>query len=358
MSNKFTVGVNIVERTVRLAFCGLGSIGSAAARLLLDHRTGFDLVGAVTKQPEAIGRQLHDVVSANRTSKVVVGDDLSQLLEMQPDVVIYSTGSFLSAVREDVERIAAWGSSLVSPCEELAFPFIRDPEYAKHLNATAVRSGATVLGTGVNPGFIFDGLLAAATGSAWDVTSITGQRVVDVSGFAQNIHLRLGIGYTEKEFNQGHTDGTIAGHVGFTESIQLVAERLGMELDGPVEETFKPMIAEASVSTPYGGVAAGYTEGFIQKAMGRVGGKPFIELELLLHLRPTAAGYVTSDRFSVEGEHPIHLEMRPGMDAILATSAQLVNAIPAILKAQPGLKTINDLPAAAAWTDLSRTMFR
>ena len=348
----------MADRVVRIGICGLGSIGSAATRLLLDHRAGFELVGAATKQPEAVGRPLHEVVGAATQSDVRVVDQLDSLLDAHPDIIVFSTGSFLSVVRDDVERIAAAGCNLVSPCEELAFPFTRDPEFSHRLDATARRTGVTILGTGVNPGFIFDGLLTAASGSSWDVTSIRGRSVVDVSGFGQNIHRRLGIGYTDEDFTTGHEQGTIAGHVGFPESVQLVVERLGLRLDGPIEESFEPMIALEAVNTPYGGVPAGHTEGFVQRAIGRVGGKVFIELELLLHLRPVAAGFPTSDRFVIDGMHPVSLELNPGMDAIPATSAQLVNSIPGVLRAPAGLMTINDLPASAAWKDLTRRMLR
>lgn len=345
-------------RPQRIGLCGLGSIGSAAGRILLDHRTGFELVGAVTKQDDAIGRPLHEVVGARREVDILVSSELEDLLENQPDVVVLCTGSFLSVVRDDLDRVVDAGASVVSPCEELAFPFTRDSAYAAALDGRARRSGATVLGTGVNPGFIFDSLVLAASGSAWDVEAITGRRVVDVSGFAQNIHLRLGIGYTLQQFEDGHADGSIAGHVGFPESIQIVAERFGVTLDGPVQETFVPLIAEEDVDTPYGGVPKGSSEGFIQRAIGSVGGRPFAEFELLLHLRPRVAGFETNDSFSIMGAHPVNVTLSPGMDAIPATSAQLVNAIPGVLRADAGLKTIKDLPTAAAWTDLSRELFR
>ncbi len=344
-------------RRSRIGLCGLGSIGSASARLLLDYRTGFDLVGAVTLQPDAVGRSLRDVVGAETPTDVVVGSDLDELLACEPDLIVLCTGSFLGVVSDDVLKIAGAGVSVVSPCEELAFPFARDPEFSARLDQVARSAGATIVGTGVNPGFIFDGLLAAASGSAWDVLSIRGRRVVDVSGFGQNIHLRLGIGYTEEEFTTGHDNGRIAGHVGFPESIRLVARRLGILLDEPILETFDPMIAAEDVATPYGGVGAGRTEGFLQRAVGTVEGRAFIELELLLHLRPLHAGFATSDSFAIAGTHPVNVEMNPGMDAIPATSAQLVNSIPAVLRAPAGLLTITDLPSSTAWTDLSRSMF-
>lgn len=344
--------------TTRIGLCGLGTIGSAAARLLLDHRSGFEIVGAVTKQDDAIGRFLHDVVGAQTQSEVTVGAHLGDLLASSPDILVFCTGSFLEVVRDDVDAIVSAGVDLVSPCEELAFPFTRDPEYSVSLDTRARKSGATVVGTGVNPGFIFDSLLLLASGSSWDIDHIVGRRVVNVAGFAENIHRRLGIGFTHREFDEGHSDGSIAGHVGFPESIELVTERLGVKLDGPVTETFEPFLATEHVDTPYGGVAAGRSEGFLQRAVGRLEGQPFIELELLLHLQPHTAGFETTDSFAIAGSHPVNIELKPGMDAIPATSAQLVNSIPGVLDASPGLKTVKGLPPAAAWTDLREVKLR
>lgn len=334
---------------LRVAVCGLGSIGAHAARLLLDHRRGFELVSAVTLEPEAQGRPLHEVVGAEAKSRVIVGNDLGELLEQKPDAVVYATGSFIADAAPDIVRIAAAGANIVSPCEELAFPFRRFADHAQRIDKEARRGGVTVLGTGVNPGFIFDALLAIATGVCWDVRSVRGRRVVDVSGFGENIHRRLGIGFTQEEFEQGHAEGTIAGHVGFPESIEMVCERLGLPLDGSVEETFEPLIASTPAPTRYGEVGAGTTEGFVQRAVGTVDGAARVQLELVLHLRPTKSGYDVADSFAIGGHHPVNLTLKPGMDAILATSAVLVNSIPGVVAAPPGLKSVKDLPAAAAW---------
>jgi 4-hydroxy-tetrahydrodipicolinate reductase len=305
---------------------------------------------AATKESGDIGRPLHEVAeSSSEHGGPPVTDDIEKVLAEEPDVVVLATGSFLSDTLDDVLACASAGVDLISPCEELAFPFHRFPEQARQIDQAARRGGATILGTGVNPGFIFDGLLTAATGVSWDVESIRGRRVVDVSGFGENIHLRLGIGYTEAEFEQGHEAGEIAGHVGFPESIEMVAERLGVTLDGPVEERFKPMIAETDAPTGYGGVAKGKTEGFVQRAVGKVNGKDWIQFELLLHLRPRAAGFEPADSIEIAGIHPVHLTLSPGMDAIPATSAQLVNSIPVVLAAEPGLRSVKDLPIGAAW---------
>lgn len=338
---------------MRVGICGLGSIGRAAAQLLLDHRQGVEVVAAATKEEGAIGRPLGEYVGAAEGPGPVIVDDLGAVIEARPEAIVFATGSFLSQTEDDVVAIAESGIDVVSPCEELAFPFNRFPESAARIDAAARASGATVLGTGVNPGFIFDGLLSTATGVCWDIDSIRGRRIVDVVGFGENIHLRLGIGYTLEEFERGHAEGSIAGHVGFPESIEMVCERLGLVLDGPVEERFEAMVAETPAPTRYGEVPVGKTEGFVQRATGTVDGKPIVEFELVLHLRPQAAGMEPADSFEIEGIHPVRLTLSPGMDAIPATSAILVNSLPVVAKADPGLKSVKDLPTAGAWLGAS-----
>jgi 4-hydroxy-tetrahydrodipicolinate reductase len=343
----------------RLAVCGLGTIGSQVARLLIEHRDDVEVVGAASKDESQIGRPLGEVLGLGSGGGPVVADSVEGVLGSSPEAVVLCTGSFLPDVIDDVLACARAGVNLVSPCEELAFPFTRDADAARQIDEAARAGGATILGSGVNPGFIFDTLLATATGVCWDVSAIRGRRVVDTIEFGQNIHLRLGIGYTPEEFDSGHEDGSIAGHVGFPESIQIVCERLGVDLDGPVEERFKPLVAETPAPTKYGAVEAGRTEGFVQIATGLVGGREFVRLELLLHLRPREAGYEPADTFEIDGAHPVRLTINPGMDAVLATSAELVNSLPGLIRAEPGLKTVKDLPIATAWLGgMRESMFR
>ena len=256
----------------RIAVCGLGTIGSQVARLLIEHRRGRRAGRRGEQGPRQIGRPLHEVLGLEGTLPGRRGFH-RPLLAAKPDAIVLATGSFLPDVLDDVLACARAGVNVVSPCEELAYPYTRDPAAAEAIDAAARAGGATILGSGVNPGFIFDTLVATATGVAWDVKQIRGRRVVDTYEFGQNIHLRLGIGYTQEEFDSGHDDGSIAGHVGFPESIQIVCERLGVTLDHPVEEKFEPLIAETPAPTKYGEVDAGRTEGFVQIATGVVGGE-------------------------------------------------------------------------------------
>lgn len=322
---------------IRVGLVGLGTIGRHVAELL-SQRDGIEIVAAA----DTVARELPG-------TNIDVAQDARAVVAAQPDVIVQATSSFIRDVVDDVVHAAEEGVNVVSPCEELAFPFPRHTADAERIAAAARAGGATVLGTGVNPGVMFDSLLATVSGTCWDVAAIRGRRVVDVSGFGEGIHTRLGIGYTPESFDAGHEDGSIAGHVGFQESIAMVAHRFGLELDGPVTEEFERFVAESSAPTTYGAVEAGRTEGFIQRATGTVGGRPLIQLELVLHLRPREGGFEPADSIEIDGRHPVRLTLSPGMDAILATSAVLVNSIPVVLAAEPGLKAVTDLPVAAAW---------
>jgi 2,4-diaminopentanoate dehydrogenase len=346
--------VNQSRDPLRIGLHGVGSVGRHVAKLLLEHRPGMSIVAASTQESSDVGRPLHEVAGADvEVSPVVVGS-LDEVLGERPDVVVLSTGSFLPDVAEDLLACVGAGACVVSPCEELGFTARQDPDLAERIDEAARSEGVSVLGTGISPGFLFDSLLCTVSGVCWDATAIRGRRVVDVVGFGENIHLRLGIGYTPEQFEEGHRSGTIAGHVGFPETIAMICRRMGIELDEPVEQLFEPMIATTPAPTRYGSVSPGHTEGFVHRAIGRVGGEDFIQFELLLHLRPEEAGFRATDALEIDGVHPVRLTLDPGMSPLLATAAMLVNSIPALLACPAGLKSVTDLPAATWIGDIQK----
>src|SRR5712691_12950170 len=138
-------------RPLSVAQYGIGPIGAEIARLLLT-KPWIKLVAAVDIDPKKAGRDVGEVIGLNRE----VGVKVTSELQTRADVVCHSTGSRLRDVSAQLKDLLGRGSHVVSTCEELSFPL--DAEVREDLQQVARANNVTLLGTGVNPGFVMDKL--------------------------------------------------------------------------------------------------------------------------------------------------------------------------------------------------------
>src|SRR3989304_4197855 len=163
---------------MRIIHQGLGNIGLGIARLVLDR--GHPTAAAVRLDPAAAGQDLGALLGAAPLG-VEVTTDAAGALRQPADILIHCTGSRVRAVLPQLEAAVEARLDVVSTCEELAYPWYHHPEEARRLDDLARRRGVTVVGLGVNPGFVMDALPIMLTAPCRDVTRITAERVVDVS---------------------------------------------------------------------------------------------------------------------------------------------------------------------------------
>ena len=234
------------------------------------------------------------------------------------------------------------GLNILTTAEEAAFPWLTDEGLANELDRLAKDRQVSIIGLGLNPGFIFDALLLTATGIAWDVQGIRIRRIVDISRFSETIQHRLGIGYSEKEFHCGVEAGSITGHIGFPQTFHLAAKCLGRRLER-IEKSFEPLMAERPYVNEHLEVEVGTTGGFIQRLAGVVDGEPWIEAEFIAHVDPASIDLSAEDSISIEGYNPINLTISPGCNPQLRSAAMVANAIPRVIEARPGFLTVADL---------------
>ena len=225
---------------------------------------------------------------------VAVSGDLGTALRVPADLLLVATTSFLHEVATDVRAGVEAGLNVITTAEEAAFPWIIDADLAGALDALARDRGVSVIGVGLNPGFIFDALLLTASGIAWDVRAIRIRRVVDVSRFSATIQRRLGIGFTAQRFEEGVDAGSITGHIGFPQSFHLAARCLGVLIDR-IESGFEPVIAERPHDGEHLRVEPGTTAGFVQRYRAICDGRPWMAAEFIAHVDPPAAGHEPAD---------------------------------------------------------------
>ncbi|MDP3058278.1 MAG: NADP-binding protein, partial [bacterium] len=177
--------------------------------------------------------------------------------------------------------------------------------------------------------------------------SIKAVRINDLSPFGPTVMRTQGVGTTPEEFARGIESGAIVGHVGFPESMEMIASALGWKLDR-IEQVKEPIISKTYRETPHIKVSPGMVAGCKHIAYGYMNGKCVIALEHPQQIRPEAEAIETGDYIDISGVPNIHMGIKPEIPGGIGTMAMVVNMILPLLKATPGLKTMMDLPVPAA----------
>lgn len=324
---------------IRVVHYGLGAIGSSIARLAAQQR-GVLVVGGIDHDPAKVGRDVGAVIGLDHALNAPVSNQPNALLrQVQPDVVIVATTPFFHEVYGQLQECIAARANVISTCEELIFPFENNPVAAAKLHRAAMQAGVTVLGAGVNPGFVMDLLPVLLTAPCVDIRHIGVTRTVDATSRRASLQQRIGAGLTLDQFNNHIARGMVR-HVGLPESIHLIANGLGWQLHH-VTETIDPIVANEWVRTPYITVAPGQIRGIRQVARGFMHGR-----EVVVLTWQTAVGslYDTSDTITIDATPPLNVVIQGGLHGDQAAAALLFHAIPRVLAAEPGLATVLTLP--------------
>ena len=325
---------------MRVILAGVGRVGKDVTRLL-SARPGYRIVAAYSRNPTLAGRDL-GLLAGTRQLGVQVALERDGALSQPADVLVVATTSFFREVAPDLKAGAERGLNVVTTAEEAFYPWLTDPALADELDRLASERGVSILGVGLNPGFIFDALLLTASGIAWDVQSIRLRRVVDVSRFSSTIQRRLGIGYSRAEFEAGVHSKSITGHIGFPQTFALLGRCFRQEVER-VDKSFEPLLAERRFDGEQLAVEVGQTAGFIQRVTGFVDGRPWIAAEFIAHVQPAAADLKSEDSIQIEGYNAVNLTISPSCNPQRGSAAMIANCIPRVIEARPGFITVSDL---------------
>jgi hypothetical protein len=323
---------------IRVLLFGLGPIGAMVARQLA-ARDGFRIVGAVDVDPAKVGRDVGDIAGLGRVLRVKVSPDPARTLKQtKPDIVVLCTASSLKNVMPQIEAVLKARVPIVTTTEELSYPVKRNAALAKKIDARAKRAKVAVLSTGVNPGFTMDALPIALTAVCERVDSVTVHRVQDASTRRLPFQQKIGAGLTREQFVKEVASGSIR-HVGLAESIGMIADALGWTLDRVTDEV-APKIAETTVASEYIAVDPGYVSGIIQDGVGYRHGAAVIRL----HIEAYLGAPNSYDTAIIEGTPRLEMTIAGGVPGDIATASIVINSIPQVLAARPGLQTMRSLP--------------
>lgn len=334
---------------VKVAIWGFGAMGSGIAKVLL-RKKGVDIVGVCDIHPERVNRSIYDILGVEKNGRpdVVVCSEIEKVVhDANCDICVLATDSFTRKAFDKIKYVVGQKVNAISTAEEMSYPKAQEPELAAEIDRLAKANGVSVLGTGINPGLMMDLLAICLTGCMTDVESVTCRRVNSLSPFGPAVMEEQGVGLTVDAFNKGVADGTLAGHVGFAESVGMIAEALGWKVD-KFEQQMKPIVTSVDRKSPYGFAAAGDVAGVNMTGQGYVDGEVKIDMIHPQQIEPEMEGTHTGDYIVLKGTPEVNMAINPEVDGGIGTIAMVVNMIPHVINARPGLKTMLDLPVPRA----------
>ena len=317
---------------MRTIHYGVGAMGALIARAAL-ARADIEVVAAFDSDPAKLGRDLGSLAGEAAIGVAIADPEAGEWPEA--DVVLHATGSSLDAVLPQLTQALSRGLDVVSICEELSFAHGR-PEAAARLDALAREHGATLLATGVNPGFAMDTLPIALSAVCNHVESVTVTRVLDAAQRRLSFQRKVGIGMTLEEFRERVAAGGF-GHIGLRESAAAIAHAFGWE-PFEAEHSLEPVIA--GPESGHEALEPGAVAGIRERLTLRHGGAPLVTLKLTM-----AAGVGDSrDEIEIAGDPPVRVHAIGGFHGDRSTAGIAINAARAALAAPPGYHTMRDLP--------------
>ncbi len=328
-----------MTQEIRVICYGLGPIGARIARLV-SQKAGMKTVGAIELMN--LGKDMGEVIGLEKKLGIRLTDDAEAVLSQGADIVIQATGSSLRQIKGQLISIIKARINVVSTCEELAYPWDKHPRLSAELDALAKENRVTVLATGVNPGFCMDTFPIVMTGVCENVEKIKVARIQDARPRRLPFQKKIGAGCTLTEFEALKASDKLR-HVGLEESAGMIAAAMGWKID-EYTETINPIIAERDISSDYITAKRGQAAGVEQVASAKMNGKEIIRMEFRAYLGAPDS----HDTVYITGTPNVEVTVKGGVPGDIATAAMVVNAIPRVVNAPPGLVTMKDLPIISA----------
>jgi hypothetical protein len=340
--------------TYRVVLWGTGNVGRNAL-IGIDARPDLELAGVWVSNPDKIGRDAGELAGLGHLG-VTATNDADAVLALRPDCVVHTSMADvrLDEAMQDLARILRAGVNVVSSSPV----FLQFPEEAMGapIHQAALEGGVSIWVNGVDPGFANDWLPLAITGISERITEVRCMEILNYSTYAQPTVLFdvMGFGRPMDETPLLLSPGVLT--LAWGSVVRQLAAGLDVELDG-VEEWHTRLPAPETFEVDAGTVEKGTAAALRFEVRGMRGGRPVIILEHVTRLRddlgpdwPRPAGQ-GSYRVEVRGEPNYTVDLQllgtngdHNTAGLKATAMRLVNAVPSVVAAPPGLLTALDLP--------------
>lgn len=343
-------------RRIRVVQWTTGNVARQAVKAVVE-RSDLELVGLYAFSKDKVGKDVAELAELDQPTGVTATDDIDALIALKPDAVLYMP------LHPDVEHLTALLRAGINVLSTASFLTGRAyGEQARNaLREAAEAGGASLFGGGVNPGFA-DYLAAVASGVCREVNYVRILESFDIGTWAGDAN-QDELGWGRPAGDPGHDKDIEKATAPFGDAVEALAELLQAEVDDiRCEVDFAHATTDLDVANR--DVKAGTVAGIDAKWFGSIRGTDVIEVNVRWTITPLvdpAWEIAMAYQMEVRG-HPqvnIRAEVLPqdfeamSLEEMLAigsviTAMPIVNAIPAVVDARPGIVTYADLPAQAS----------
>lgn len=341
---------------VRIVQWSTGGVGAIALRVF-DAHPDYVLEGVWVHDPEKADRDAGELAGLDPIGLRTTGDRAA-LLALRPDCVCYTASgeSRPDECLEDFREMLAAGINVVSTSVPgLVHPAGFDPEKVASLEAACREGGASLYVSGIEPGFAGDELVLTLSTLSHRIDSVRTQEIFSYGDYPVEFTMFEVFGFGKPMEHRCIMELPGVQASAWAPPVRMVADHLGVELDA-IRETYEKRATGRDLDVAAGRIEAGTVGAVRFETIGVVDGRDAIVIEHVNRAAPdlapdwpTAARDGTY-RILVEGDPTFQCELTLGTPAdfseqgMVATTMRVVNAIPYVCQAAPGVVSSMDLP--------------
>ena len=349
---------------IRVAPIGTGNVGRLALAELIAN-PAFELTAVCVSNKDKVGRDAGELAGLTVTTGITATDDLDALLATEPQCAVYCAmgDTRLQEAMEDVRRIMAAGVNVVGSAPGvLQFPWSVVPDkYIEPLELAAREGDSSIYINGVDPGFITDLIPLAFASTCRSIEQVRCMEIADYATYDGAIVMFdvMGFGKPLGDVPLLFQPGVLS--IAWGCAIRQLAAGLNIEIDS-ITESYEQEPAPEDFDIAAGHIPAGGVAAVRFEIKGMISGRAVIVVEHVTRLRgdlrpdwaqPAQPG--GSYRVEITGEPSYGVDICPTSElgdhnhaAISAAAGRIVNAIPAVVAAPPGIRTTLDLPLVSS----------
>jgi hypothetical protein len=341
---------------IRVVQWSTGGVGAIALRVVA-QRPDLELAGAWVHNPAKVGRDVGELAGLAPIG-IEASSDRAALLALRPDCICYAASGESrpqECVDDLCEMLAAGINVVTTSIPGLVHPPAFDGRLVARLEEACHAGQASLYASGIEPGFAGDALVLSLATMSHRIDCVRTQEIFSYADYPVAFTLFEVFGFGKPPEHRCIMELPGVQQTSWGPPVRMVADHLGARLDG-IRETYEKRVSDRRIEVAAGTIEAETVAAVRFETIGVVDGRDAIVIEHVNRIAPDiapewpTAARDGSYRVLIDGDPSFACELTLGtpedfsQQGMIATTMRVVNAIPYVCEARPGVLSAMDLP--------------